>query len=151
MISIEYLNGLDFFKNLSTEQMAKVASIASLKTFEKDAYVQKENEESEALFFVHSGRVDLQIDMPQNRKIVIFTVQPGGMFGWSAIVPPHEVTASSICVTDSELIEVHRDPFLELLENDIYMKAAVHEKISQIIGLRLRETRLQLFYLLGWG
>lgn len=151
MIVTTQLQDLEFFQSMSAEQISRIAAISSETHYPKDAFVQEENVEANALFFVKTGRVALQIDMPQNRKIVIDTAQPGDLFGWSAVVPPHVVTASSLCVEESDIIAIPREPFLALLNEDTKLRADVMEKICRIVASRLKDTRLQLMYLLGWG
>lgn len=150
MVHTEVLKDLDCLSHLNDEQLVKIAQIAVEMTFEKDSYVEKQDDVAEALYIVVRGRVAIEIDLPRHRKICIYVVDKGELLGWSAVVPPHAYTASSLCLEKATLLQLPRDPLLELMDDDIRLKASMMETISRIISLRLKDTRLQLSYLLGW-
>jgi len=150
MVPMETLKELACLKPLSEEQLDKIGRISTVKTYPKDAYVQKENDIAASLYFVTQGRVAIEIDLPKHRKIVIYIVSRGDLFSWSALVPPHLITAGSLCLEETTLVEVPREPLLQLFETDIALKASMMETVSHVIANRLKDTRLQLGYLLGW-
>ncbi|RJP26234.1 MAG: cyclic nucleotide-binding domain-containing protein [Candidatus Omnitrophota bacterium] len=150
MISPEILKELDCLKPLNEEQIRKISEIAEEKTFDRETFVQRENDKARAMYVVVQGRVAIEIDLPKKRKVVIYIVQKGDLFGWSAVVPPHIITAGSFCMENTTLIEIPREPLLALMEEDPSIKASIMETVSQVVALRLKDTRLQLSYLLGW-
>ncbi len=150
MVSPEILKNLECLSNLNEEQIGKIAEISVEKEYKKDTFVQYENEKADALNMVVHGRVAIEISLPKKRKVVIYVVNRGDLFGWSALVPPHIITASSLCMENVTLVEVPRAPLLKLLDEDLALKATMMETISRVVAFRLKDTRLQLSYLLGW-
>ena len=115
-----------------------------------DSHILKSTETANALYIVIKGRVAIEIDLPRNRKIVIDFIERGDSFGWSALVPPHIVTASCLSVEETTLLEIPRESLLRLMDDDIAMKASIMEMLTHVVAVRLKDTRLQLTYLLGW-
>lgn len=149
MSTQEILRGMYCLGILTDDQIAKLAEIAQFRTYEKDSYVEKENDLAKALYIVKSGRVAIEISLPLNRRVAIYIVKPGDLFGWSAVVAPYEITASSLCTETTELIVFPKDDLLALLNSDAPLKASFMEVITHVIRYRLKDTRLQLTYLLG--
>lgn len=150
MVSVEILKDLSCLKDLNEEQLAQIAQIAVEKSFKKGSYVHKQDDPAEALYIVTSGRVAIEIDLPRHRKICIDIVEAGELFGWSAVVPPHVFTAAALCMEETTLVELTRGPLYDLIDHNTSLKASIMETLSKIIATRLRDTRLQLSYLLGW-
>ncbi|MFH1740938.1 MAG: cyclic nucleotide-binding domain-containing protein [bacterium] len=150
MVPTKTLKELNCLKEFDDQQIEKLAQISVEKTCPADSHVLKANEVADALYIVISGRVAIEIDLPRNRKIVIDFVERGDFFGWSALVSPYLMTASSLSVEESVLIRIPREPLIRLMSEDISIKASMMEMLTQVVATRLKDTRLQLTYLLGW-
>lgn len=151
MIDANTIKHFEFFTGITEEQAAKIAEIASIAAYSFGEIVQYEGEECDAFYFVETGLVALEITMQQENHVTIDTIKPGELFGWSVFVPPHKVTAKSVCKEPSELIRISREPFLEIINNDQALKAMILERVLHIVAQRLKDTRAQLNYLLAWN
>ncbi|MDP8245052.1 MAG: cyclic nucleotide-binding domain-containing protein [Candidatus Hinthialibacter antarcticus] len=149
MVGVEAVQPLQCFNGLSEKQLAQLCNIAEERRFQKGDYVQKEGTECDAMHVVKEGRVLVEMTLPGNHVIAIHTVTPGDLFGWSAIVPPHKVTAASRCLEDCVTIALPGPALLELFQQDVGIKAEVFEFLTHAVGRRLTETREQVSYLLG--
>jgi len=150
MIDKNILKDLACFKDLTDEQIGKIAEIANERSVSKGEYITKQGETATALYIVISGRVAVEIDLPRGRKIAIDFVEKGGFFGWSALVSPHVLTASCLSSDNTILAELPQGPLRALLAADDSLRAAIMEMLAHLIANRLSDTRLQLSYLLGW-
>lgn len=149
MIETSLLRQMNCLNVLGDGQLERLASLAEIKTYSKGSYVERENETASSLYIVLRGRVAIEIDLPMDRRVSVYIVRPGDLFGWSAAVPPHEVTASSRCLEDCEIIAIPKDPLLNLLRTDISFKASFMETIAHVIRHRLKDTRQQMSFLLN--
>ena len=150
MVSPELLQGLECLKSYSPEQIRKLAQISDLMDCPSETYVYRTNDVADALYLVLSGRVAVEMELPRHRKVVVDFAERGEFFGWSALVPPHLLTASCLCMEQSTLLRIPREPLRKLLEEDVSLKASLMEMISTLVARRLKDTRLQMSYLLGW-
>lgn len=149
MIEKSLLQKMDCLGVLRDGHFEKLSEIAEIHSYAKGVYVEREKEQTQALYIVIKGRVSIEIDLPDNRRITVYIVRPGDLFGWSAVVPPYEATASSRCLDDCEIIVLPRESLLQLLEDDIDLKASFMETIARVIRNRLLDTRQQMSYLLS--
>lgn len=151
MITADKIQGLEFFNGITDEQAKAISDIAIISDHQTNDVVQKEGDDCDAFFFVHSGLVALEISMQQDNDVTIDTIKSGELFGWSAFVEPHKVTAKSVCKEDVQLIKIPRSEFLALIEKDLHLRALVFEHVLNIVADRLKDTRSQLNYLLAWN
>ncbi len=151
MITADNIQGLEFFDSISQDQAEKIAAIAFLTNYKSGDVIQAEGDDCTDFYFVHAGLVALEISMQQENHVTIDTIKPGELFGWSAFVPPHLVTAKSVCKEDVTVIQIPSVPFMEILRNDDKLRADIMERVLYIVANRLKDTRSQLNYLLAWN
>jgi CRP-like cAMP-binding protein len=77
------------------------------------------------------------------RDIVISTIGPGEMFGWSGLVPPHKATASAKAQTDCRVIVFDCNQLLDVFVDDCEFGYTMAQKAAQVIGERLRDIRIE--------
>ncbi len=109
---------------------------------------------TEALSIVLTGRVALRTLVPERGMVTILTVEPGDIVGWSAIVPPHRGTATSIAIEPVTLLDLPGERLRALLRSDYALAASVYPRVLQAVARRLSATRLQLLDLFAreeWG
>ncbi len=149
MVGVEAVQPLQCFDGLNEAQLARLCEIAEECRFQKGDYVQREGAACDDMYVVREGRVLIEMTLPGNHVIATHTVTPGDMFGWSAIVPPHKVTAASHCLEDCVTIRLPGQAMLALFKEDAKIKAEVFEYIAKAVAIRLTETRQQVSFLLG--
>jgi CRP/FNR family transcriptional regulator, cyclic AMP receptor protein len=143
-----------FGAGLSPEATSRLASIAELRDVPGGAELTREGELTHALAIVITGRVALRMLVPERGMITILTVEPGDVVGWSAIVPPHRATATSIAIEPARLLELPGEALRAMLRADHALAASVYPRVLQAVGRRLAATRLQLLDLFAreeWG
>jgi CRP-like cAMP-binding protein len=149
MTTIESLRNMECLELLTDEQISKLAEIAQVEIFKKENYVEVENNSARALYIVKQGRVAIEVILPIDRHVSVYIVKPGDLFGWSAVVSPYQVTASSLCMEDCEIVVFPKEKILSLLDSDVALKASFMEVITRVIRNRLKDTRQQMSYLLS--
>jgi hypothetical protein len=71
-------------------------------------------------------------------------VGKGEIFGWSALVPPHRLTASARCQGKADVITINGKELLELLEKGGRSGYVVMKNLSALISSRLALTTIAL-------
>jgi CRP-like cAMP-binding protein len=143
-----------FGAGLSPDTVARLAAIATIRDVEVGVELAREGEVTEELSIVLSGRVALRMLIPERGMITILTVEPGDVFGWSAIVPPHRATSTGITIEPVRLLVLNGEQLRALLRSDPALAASVYPRVLQAVGRRLAATRLQLLDLFAreeWG
>ncbi len=143
-----------FGAGLSPEAVARLAGIADLRDVEPGTELTREGQVTEAFSIVMSGRVALRTLVPERGMVTILTVEPGDVLGWSAIVPPHRATSTSVAIEPVTLLELPGEQLRSLLRSDHALAASVYPRVLQAVSRRLSATRFQfldLFAREGWG
>jgi CRP/FNR family cyclic AMP-dependent transcriptional regulator len=133
-----------FGTGLSPEAIARLAGIAQLREIEPDTELMREGQVTDELCIVLTGRIALRTLVPERGMVTILTVEPGDIVGWSAIVPPHRATSTSIAIEPVRLLELPGEALRKLLRADNALAASVYPRVLQAVARRLSATRLQL-------
>lgn len=144
MVKLDDLRGASLLEGLADDQLAEIARIAREETFEPGAFLFRENDEATTLYCVLEGRVAVLIDIGSGRKTNVDTVSRGETVGWSAMVPPHTMTASAKAVERTRVIAIPGREMREFCLTNCHMCYTIMENLARTVGERLRDTRLQL-------
>ena len=93
---------------------------------------------------------ELRIDKVGVRglRFPIMAVSPGQAFGWSALVFPHQYTATALSLTRVRAIAIPTEAMLEMMRANPALGLAIMEKVASIVASRVRSLELALAGLL---
>jgi CRP-like cAMP-binding protein len=133
MVSPELIRRYPFFAGLTLEQVNAMANMASEEKVEAGHFFLHEKDETPFLYLVLEGEVTVLIELPgQDREIVIGTVRPEGVFGWSSLVPPHTATASVKAATPCSVVAIDCRRLLKIFEDDPRFGYLMMTKVAQV-------------------
>jgi len=133
-----------FFSQLDSHHTELLVGCASNVRFKTGDFVFKEGDEAHQFYLIREGRVALEIFAPQRKPIVVETLGPGDILGWSWLLPPyiwkfnaHAIEGTRALALDGKCLRIkceeNHDLGYELLK-----------RFAQIIERRLEATRFQL-------
>lgn len=159
MISPELIRRYPFFASLSHEQIVTLAKVADEVTVETDHYFFHEGDNLDNFYLVLEGVVAIVVEVPdrdveqkvseqltgelQTKEVVTSAVGPGEVFGWSALVSPHQATTSGKATTPCRVVTFDCQQLLEIFEEDCQFGYVMTQKIAQIVRERLRDVRIE--------
>jgi CRP-like cAMP-binding protein len=159
MISPELIRRYPFFAGLSYDEIVSLTKVASELTVEAEHYFFHEGDALENFYLVVEGAVAIVIEVPDQdvehklagqltgelitSDIVISAVGPGEVFGWSALVPPHEATTCAKATTLCRVIAFGSRELLQTFEDDCRFGYVMIQKTAQIIRDRLHAIRIE--------
>jgi CRP-like cAMP-binding protein len=153
MISSEALRKVDIFSDLDEEDLRQIAALGQERALADGAWCFHGGSPASELYVLLQGRVQLSFDLSRfwdsDGYLTIETIEPNHVFGWSALVPPHEMTLAARCVGPSTVVALPREGLLALFECDREMGYQVMAGLSRLIGGRLRVTRQKLILAMG--
>ncbi len=147
MISTESLKGFGLFGELSEAELNKIAKLCHERTYEDGSVIFTIGGFAKDVYLLKVGKIDIQIEFKiYDNEIIttIYTVGKGEIFGWSALVPPHRLTASARCQGKSDIITVNGKDLMELLEKERNIGYVVMKNLSGLISSRLASTTIAL-------
>jgi CRP-like cAMP-binding protein len=144
MVSPELLRRYPFFAGLGLDHIVTLAQVADEMTVEAEYYFLREGDRVDHFYLILEGEVAVTITLPgQNREVITSTLGPEEVFGWSALVPPHDATSNVKTLTRCRLVSFDCDELWPSFEADCRFGYLMIQKIAQIIRERLRDMRIE--------
>jgi len=146
MIKVDELKGFSLFQGLDDSSLSKLAELCHVYPMRDGDRLFAEGTRAIDVHFCSKGKVDLVIWVraPWNKNVAVHRVQPGEIFGWSALVPPYTYTASAECVEPGEELRIKGHELLSLLDSDCHIGYTIMRNLGAEISARLSQTRQRL-------
>jgi CRP-like cAMP-binding protein len=132
------------FAGLDPSFIALAVGCASNVRVESNHHIIREGEDANQFFLIREGRVALEIHAPPRKPLVIETLGPGDIIGWSWLVPPHVWKFNARSATQARLIALDAKCLRTKCEANHELGYEILKRFAHIIERRLEATRLQL-------
>lgn len=151
---IDTLKNSELFGGLSTSHLEKVAVLCRSASYRENEVIFKEGDEAGEIYILTEGRVvrEMEVRPVANRPAIPTAVDvstKGEILGWSAMVEPYTYTLSARCLTNCTVLAMKGDMLRKLMDEDVSLGYELLKRLSQLIKLRLAESRLRLTSGLG--
>ena len=159
MVSPELIRRYPFFSRLNSEQIDFLAKVAVEEILEEEHFFFREDEETNQFFLLIEGAVGIIFEVPEReveqklsdqfarklrtKDIVISTVSPGEVFGWTGLVPPHIATAGAKTLTPCRVIIFDTKELIDTFEDDCRFGYVMTQKAAQVMRDRLHDMRIE--------
>ena len=149
MVSPELLRRFTFFAGFSDEELKQLAMVGREQPITSGEVLFTEGNPADNLYFLTEGEADvLAGGSSLAAGVAVSSLPPGEPLGWSAVIEPRLYTATARATRPGRVIVFDGAELEKLMAND-HFSALLMKKISQIIGQRLKNTRIQLLSLLA--
>jgi CRP-like cAMP-binding protein len=132
------------FGSLTEEQRQKVINLGHTEVYEANTIVYKQGDEARKLYLLEEGEVAVHYELPSGTCIPITVVRSGGAFGWSALIRPHQVTATPVALSKIRVRAIERDALLKLMRKDLKIGLLIMQDVAEIIASRLRNLEAEV-------
>jgi CRP/FNR family transcriptional regulator, cyclic AMP receptor protein len=149
---ISLLQETALFRNLTSVEIGKVLKIAREVEFVQDDIVMREGDFGDTLYIIQKGTVEvakcltmegMDVDDNATEANKVFTrldASQHAVFGEIALLEETRRTATIRAVTDCVLLEIRKDDFLQLAEEDNRLGYQILLNLAQIVSARLRRA-----------
>ncbi|HUH98444.1 MAG TPA: Crp/Fnr family transcriptional regulator [Anaerolineales bacterium] len=150
MISPELLRRFPFFNFMDDPQLKVVATLANQVNFEKDEQIVEAGKPADNLYFLIDGSVGYYFvvttehDPYYKKEYFISHINPGEVFGISALIEPYVYTATLRADKASRVIKIDASALRALCEVDTRLSCGLHKAMARAAMERLQLTRVQL-------
>ncbi len=147
MVTIQDLKKFDLFAGLDEMELAQVARLCTRRSCESASELFSPGVPAGDIFLLEDKNDAVQIELAAGERgprTVIHTLQRGEAFGWAALVPPHQRTATARCVERASLICLRGQDLRDLLEKNQRMGYVVMKNLNAILSTRLSHTTMAL-------
>ena len=159
MLDKNLLSKFRFFADIADDRLAAIAQQGELLDFNTGDIIFQIGESSGNLYGVVQGEVELSLiytdkvlkadikyeEENQSRfevlekPIQIAVVNPGKIFGWSALVSKRERTVMAKCLEPCQVIALPGDALKALFEKDPTLGYILMTRLSDLISWRLQD------------
>lgn len=150
MVSTELLRRYPFFANLNDQQLRELAMITQERVVQDEEMLFVEDASADFLYLLRNGTIELHhvvVDergMENRQDYLVGVINPGEVFGISALIHPYFYTASAIASESSLVLELESGALRALCESDVDIYVRMLERILATTRKRLQDTRVQL-------
>lgn len=137
------LKGVDIFKDLSDEQIAKVASLDTVMEVPAAQLLGVAGEPGNQLFIIIQGMAALSAHSGVG-EITVRIAGPGESFPLAALLGSGNLITSVEAMTDMQLIVIPRSRLLALFAEEPEIGMKVYEAIAEVLGNRYKSTLTHL-------
>lgn len=146
---LDLINEQAFFKDLSLPYRELIAGCGRNRVFNENETMASYGQPAEVFYLVRSGRVLVETTPSSGHGLVVQTLGPGEILGWSWLFPPYQWTFDVIAAEKTHVIEFDASCLRRKCEADSAMGYAFLRKFAGVMTDRLRATRLQLLDIYG--
>ena len=144
----ESLHQIDLLRGLSEEERRNLKNLGEIERYEPNMAIFSEGAEAGNFYLLEEGRVSIESRLSRGLRFPIMAVSPGQAFGWSALVFPHQYTATALSLTRVRAIAIPTEAMLEMMRANPALGLAIMEKVASIVASRVRSLELALAGLL---
>ncbi|TFB12259.1 Crp/Fnr family transcriptional regulator [Candidatus Marinimicrobia bacterium MT.SAG.4] len=124
-----FLQDVDIFKHISSEDLSYVASITVEQNLEKDSVIYKEGDISDSMYMVIEGKVRLHVG-----ESLVMIAELNDVFGAWSLFDDEVRLISATAFEDSLLLKIDKANMIELLADHV----GVTEGILKAMAKRLQ-------------
>lgn len=151
MALLDVLKEVTLFKGLNNGELQEIASLGTLKFYEKGNVVFEEGSEGNDFFIVTRGCIAINKNVAGGRKRNLSNLREGDIFGELALFDSQPRSADAEVVEDAEVIIFSNDKFRKLLKNNLVIAFIIQTRIIRVLCQRLRNTDEMLKEGVIWG
>jgi CRP-like cAMP-binding protein len=138
------LGGTWFGGGLAARDRDRLVASATLRAFGVGEILLREGAECDSFGVLLTGLLGMQVQVPGRGTVTLLTVEPGDVYGWSALVPPHRSTSTVLGIEPGEALIFDAPELRTMLGDDDALAATLYPRLLQSLGRRLTATRFQL-------
>jgi CRP/FNR family transcriptional regulator, cyclic AMP receptor protein len=138
-----------FLQGLAAEHLARLERIARSVRLRAGARIFSEAAPADRFWLLLDGHVQLETQIPGRGTVVIDSLPPASVLGWSWIVPPYRWHFDAIAVATTPAIEFEAESVRRACDSDPTFGYDLLRRFLPIVVDRLQSTRIRLLDLYG--
>lgn len=145
----EELADFEVFARLTPAQRAVVARTAQDVTFTAGTRLFEEDQAASGCWLIRAGQAALETSVPGRGQVVVHTLGPGDVLGWSWLVPPHHWHFTATVSQPVTAVQLETTQLRMLADADPALGYPLSLGLFEVLLGRLQSTRSRLLDLYG--
>jgi CRP-like cAMP-binding protein len=138
-----------FLKGLPDEWLGDLADRAASTVWPTGHRIFDEGRTADSFWLIRHGLVALDLHVPGRGDVVIETLGPDTVLGWSWLFPPHVWHFGAFAVQETHALEFDAAGVLGICDRDPALGYDLSRRFMGVLLDRLQNTRLRLLDLYG--
>jgi CRP/FNR family transcriptional regulator, cyclic AMP receptor protein len=144
MVEIEELKRSKAFCDLNDRELAEVAKLGTHWKRPAGARIITEGSGAAGVYLLQEGKVQVRMTSRDGHEVMIDELEPGDLFGWSAVLDHSEFKAAIWALEDCALIVMDGKRLRALFDANNHIGYRVVRMIAEIVASRLERLRSRL-------
>lgn len=133
----------DLFKGLDKKNIAKIASLCQVETYELGEYIFRQGDFGNSIYIIAEGQVFLERSMDMGARkgnAVIGILGKGRAFGcWSALLDEaHNLMSSASCQKPTGVVVIKGKDLRDMMVSDVSLGFSVLERLCILLRDRIQ-------------
>jgi CRP/FNR family cyclic AMP-dependent transcriptional regulator len=138
-----------FLDGLTPDQLERLASFAHRSQFHPGVRVFSEGGRADRFWLIRDGHVTLDAHVPGRGEVVIETLGPGTVLGWSSLFPPYRWHFGATAIEPTLTVELDGAGMRRMCDMDPVLGYELTRRFIEVVVERLQATRVRLLDLYG--
>jgi len=133
-----------FLAGLTSAHVDKLASWSKRKTFHAGARLFQEGGRADRFWLIREGHVTLDTQVPGRGNVIVETLGPRAVLGWSWLIPPYRWHFSASAVETTLAVELDGPGVRDLCAQDHDLGYELMSRFVPLVVNRMQNTRMRL-------
>ncbi len=133
-----------FLEGMKSEHLAILTECAMPAEFKQDELIFREGDPANRFYLIRSGRVKLEAEVKERDPMLIQTIGPGDVLGWSWLFPPYYWRFDARAATPVKAIFFYGTWLREYGEQDHHLGYQLMKRTAEVVIKRLQAARKYL-------
>jgi CRP-like cAMP-binding protein len=137
------------FAGLDTDDLDVIAGCGRNVKIDAGTWLFREGAAAGTFFAIRAGRATIEIRVPQGGSLVLDTVGPGEVLGWSWLFPPYRWHFDARAAEDVHAVALDGECLRGKCADDPRLGYDLMQRFAQLMLDRLQSARVRLLDLYG--
>jgi len=129
---------------MTPEHLAILTECAMFAEFKKGEVIFREGDPANRFYLIRSGRVELEAEVPERDHMLIQTIGPGDVLGWSWLFPQYYWRFDARAATPVKALFFYGTWLREYSEQDHNLGYELMKRMAEVVIKRLQSARKYL-------
>jgi SulP family sulfate permease len=142
--ALSQLRANPLLHTMDSRHLKKLAAVAVEAEFGKNEIIYQRGQSGQALYLIEEGEVTIATDTPDQESVVLHTLGPGQLFGWSALFPQERKMFITRATRPTRVLLMPAEQIRAAWQADTSLEYALVRRGGEAMANRLMMIRQQL-------
>jgi CRP/FNR family transcriptional regulator, cyclic AMP receptor protein len=142
--AFDLLAAQPFLAGLTDPQLERLAPWSKRSLFHAGTRIFREGGHADRFWLIRQGQVNLETNVPGRGDVIVETIGPNAVLGWSWLFPPYRWHFSAVAAETTLSVELDGPGVRRLCQRDPTLGYELATRLMQVMLDRLQATRLRM-------